>query len=133
MAKASERFKVVVSSDVLVLEAEKSAVKVELQYGKDGKLPEIVIAEMYNKDGEWAYTRSQVRMEASKDNAKFLIDGINAAYKEAGKVKKDVKAAEEVVISKLSDSEKAALLEALLKEAKGFESILTKSSKKVKK
>ena len=131
MTKANERFKVITSSEILVTEANKSAVKVELQFGKDGKLPEIVIAEMYWKDStEWAYTRSQVRLEASKDNAKFLIDGINAAYKEAGKVKKEAKVSDEVIISKLSDSEKAALLEALLKEARGFESVLTKKVKK---
>lgn len=132
MAKATNRFKVVSSSEVVVLESNKSAVKVELQYGKDSQPPELVIAELYDKDGEWAYTRSQVRVPATKELAKYLIDGINSAYKESLKVKKDVKASEEVVISKLSDAEKASLLEALLKEAKGFESILTKSKKVTK-
>lgn len=130
MAKTTERFKVVASSEILVVEAGKSAVKVELQFGKEGKLPELVIAEMYNKDGEWCYTRSQVRMEASKENAKFLIDGINTVYKEASKVKKDAPKDGAVTISKLTDAEKAALLAELLKEAK-LESVLT--SKKVKK
>lgn len=129
MAKATERFKVITSTEVLVLEDGKSAAKVELQYGKDGKLPEIVIAEMYWKDStEWAYTRSQVRLEASKDNAKFLIDGINAAYKESLKVKKDVVETASVDVSRLSEEE-AKALEILLKKAQGFDSILTKASK----
>jgi len=54
MAKATERFKVITSSDVLVVEAGKSAVKVELQFGKDNQPTELVIAEMYWKDStEW--------------------------------------------------------------------------------
>ena len=131
MTKAnSNRFKVVAASEVVVLEAGKAALKVELQFGKDNQPPELVIAELYDKDGEWAYTRSQVRVPATKELAKYLIDGINAAYKEAGKVKKEAKVSDEVIISKLSDAEKAALLEALLKEAKGFESVLTKKVKK---
>ena len=131
MAKTNERFKVMQASEVLVLEAGKSAVKVELQFGKEGKLPELVIAEMYNKEGEWAYTRSQVRLEASKENAKFLIDGLNESYKAASKIKKDTTSkASEVTISKLTDEQKAELLKALLEESKAFESALTKKVKK---
>ena len=131
MTKANERFKVMQASEVLVIEPGKSAVKVELQFGKEGKLPELVIAEMYNKEGEWAYTRSQVRLEASKENTKFLIDGLNESYKAASKIKKDTTSkASEVTISKLTDEQKAELLKALLEESKAFESVLTKKVKK---
>ena len=128
MAKAN-RFKVVQSSDVVVLEAGKAALKVELQFGKDNQPSEIVIAELYNKDGEWAYTRSQVRVPATKELAKYLIDGVNAAYKESLKVKKDVvETASAVDVSRLSEEE-AKALELLLKKAQGFESVLTQASK----
>lgn len=131
MAKATNRFKVVSSSELVVLEVGKSALKVELQFGKDNQPPELVVAEMYWKDStEWAYTRSQVRVPATKELAKYLIDGINAAYKESLKVKKDVvETASAVDVSRLSEEE-AKALELLLKKAQGFESVLTKSSKK---
>lgn len=131
MTKANaNRFKVVQSSEAVVLEAGKAALKVELQFGKDNQPPELVIAELYWKDStEWAYTRSQVRIPATKELAKYLIDGVNAAYKESLKVKKDVvETASAVDVSRLSDEE-AKALELLLKKAQGFESVLTKSSK----
>ena len=129
MAKATNRFKVVSSSEVVVLEVGKAALKVELQYGKDSQPPELVIAELYDKDGEWAYTRSQVRVPATKELAKYLIDGINSAYKESLKVKKDVvETASAVDVSRLSEEE-AKALELLLKKAQGFDSVLTKSSR----
>ena len=132
MAKATERFKVVTSSEILVTEVNKSAVKVELQYGRDGKLPEIVIAEMYNKEGEWCYTRSQVRLESSKDNAKFLIDGINSAYKESSKVKKDAPKNSDVTISTMTTEQKAELLKMLLEENATFTNTLLKKGGKIK-
>ena len=128
MAKATERFKVVVSSEILVTEANKNAVKVELQYGKDGKLPEIVIAEMYWKDStEWAYTKSQVRLEASKENANFLIKGIQDAFKASGKVDKsttsDVKSFN---VNDLSPDEANELLKVLLEKAKATNTVANK-------
>lgn len=131
MAKANaNRFKVVQASDIVVLEVGKAALKVELQYGRDNLPPEIVIAEMYLKDAtEWAYTRSQVRVPATKELAKYLIDGVNAAYKESLKVKKDVDTIPAAVdVSRLSEVEVEAL-ELLLKKAQGFDFTVAKASK----
>jgi stress response protein SCP2 len=49
----SKRFDVVASNKELVVTSEKSAVRVELQHGKDGEPTELVIAELYWKDGTW--------------------------------------------------------------------------------
>lgn len=131
MTKATERFKVVTSSEILVLEANKSAVKVELQFGKDNQPTELVIAELYDKEGDWAYTRSQVRLPATKENANFLIKGIQDAFKASAKVEKAT--ASEVKsfnVNDLSPDEANELLKVLLEKAKATNTVAKKGGKK---
>ena len=131
MAKATERFKVITSSDVLVLESNKSAVKVELQYGKDNQPTELVIAELYWKEGDWAYTRSQVRLSATKENANFLIKGIQDAFKASSKVEKSTSGeVKSFNVNDLSPDEANELLKVLLEKAKATNTVARKGGKK---
>ena len=115
----SKRFEIVASTKELVLEANKTAVRIELQYGKDGAPTEIVIAELYQKDGAWAYTRSQVRIPCTKENASHVLTSVKAVYESSTKVEKKAKASKlEDAIDSMTDDEKAALLEMLVGKAK---------------
>lgn len=124
----SKRFNIIASSPVLVIVPGKTAIKVELHYGKDGEPTEIVIAEMYTKDGEWAYTRSQVRVNATLENTKFLLENVKSMFESSKDVKKEPKTTKvEKAISSMTQDEKAALMELLLKDEK------PKAAKKTKK
>ena len=132
MAKATERFKVITSSDVMVIESNKAALKVELQYGKDNQPTELVIAEMYWKDStEWAYTKSQVRLSATKENANFLIKGIQDAFKASSKVEKSTSGeVKSFNVNDLSPNEANELLKVLLEKAKATNTVARKGGKK---
>lgn len=116
----SKRFEIVASTKELVLEANKTAVRIELQYGKDGAPTEIVIAELYQKDGAWAYTRSQVRIPCTKENASHVLTSVKAVYESSTKVEKKAAKASKIedAIDSMTDDEKAALLEMLIGKAK---------------
>lgn len=115
----SKRFEAIAQAKELVIVPEKSAVRVELQYGKEGEPTELVIAEMYWHEGAWKYTRSQVRMTCTKDNVQYVLEACKAMYASAAKVDKKPKASKiETAIDSMTDEEKAALLEMLLGKAK---------------
>lgn len=110
----SKRFETVASTTELVLEKEKSAIRIELQYGKAGKATELVIAELYWKENKWNYTRSQVRIDCTKENAEHVLKAVKAMYDSSLKVEKKP-AKDGLDLDSMSDAEKAVLLAALLK------------------
>ena len=115
---ASKRFEIMASGTELVTVAEKTAIRIELQYGKNGDVTEIVIAELYRKDDEWAYTRSQVRIPCTTANAKYLLETTKAMYDSSTKVVKKETSKVETAVDKMSDTQKAELLAALLASEK---------------
>lgn len=120
METNKKRFEIVAAAKELVL-SEKAAIRIELQYGQAGKPGELVIADMYIKDGKWSYTRSQVRLECTEANAKYIIDAIGSMYKASTKlVKAETSKASDIsaIVSKMSEAERQALLEALAPKAK---------------
>lgn len=116
---ASKRLETQASAEIITL-SEKSALSVELQYGLESKpTAELVIAEKYNAGGEWKYSRTQIRMDCTKENAQKLTDAIAQMYKASAKVKKEPKAAKVTsALSALTADEKAELLKVLLADAK---------------
>lgn len=114
----SKRFEIMATSTELVLEKEKSAIRIELQYGKAGQPTELVIAEMYNKEGKWSYGHGQVRIPCTTDNATYVLKAVKAMYDSSAKVEKKAETPKTLDVDKLTDEQKALLLEALLKSAK---------------
>ena len=117
----STRFEIVATSHELVIVDGKTAIRVELQYGKAGEPTELVIAELYVKDGAWAYTRSQVRIPCTTANAKHVLDAVKTMHDASKKVTKTETTSTttiEKAIAKMSDAEKSALLAALVKTEK---------------
>ena len=130
----SKRFETVASTPEIILVPEKSALRIELQYGKQNAAPELVLAEMYFAAGTWKYTRSQIRLEVSKENVKSLLENVKAMYESSTKVVKEVKAEKTTdviaALSKMTDAEKAAILSALASSAKSPETPKTTSKPK---
>jgi len=117
----SKRFEVIASTKELTSADGKNAVRIELQYGKDGAPTELVIAELYQKDGKWAYTRSQVRIECTAPNVQHVLTCSKEMYESSKKVEK--KASTKVdkltsAIETMSDDEKNKLLALLIGKAK---------------
>ena len=114
----NKRFEIVASTKEIITEPNKNAIRVELQYGKDGKPTEIVFAELYNKEGAWAYTRSQVRIDCTKENATYLISAVKSLYESSTKVEKKAspKASKALssAIETMTAEEKAELVKLLL-------------------
>lgn len=130
----SKRFEIVASTKELVTADGKNAIRIELQYGKDGQPTEIVIAELYQKDGAWSYTRSQVRIDCTKDNAQHMLTSIKSMYESSLKVEKKATVKVDKLtseIDKMSDEDKNKLLALLIGKAK--ESTPEKVSKTEKK
>lgn len=114
----SKRFEIVASTAELITEPEKNAVRIELQYGKAGKPTELVFAELYNKEGKWNYTRSQVRIECTAENANYILKAVKALYDSSAKVEKKAEEPKAGLdVSKMSDAQKAELLAQLLGQA----------------
>ena len=130
----SKRFETVASTPEIIITPEKSALRVELQYGKQNAAPELVLAEMYFAAGTWKYTRSQIRLEVSKENVKALLENVKAMYESSTKVVKETKAEKTTdvlaALAKMSDSEKAAILAALASSAKAPETPKTTAKTK---
>lgn len=114
----NKRFEILATTKEIITEPNKSAIRVELQYGKDGKPTELVFAELYNKEGAWAYTRSQVRIECTKENAEHVMKATKALYESSTKVEKKAspKASKDLTtaIETMTDDEKSALVALLL-------------------
>ena len=117
----SKRFEIVASTKELVPLDGKNAIRIELQYGKDGEPTELVIAELYSKDGKWSYTRSQVRIDCTKANIQHVLTCTKEMYESSLKVEKKATAKTDKLasaIGTMSDEDKAALLKILLGDAK---------------
>ncbi len=117
----SKRFEIVASTKELISADGKNAIRIELQYGKEGAPTEIVIAELYQKDGAWSYTRSQVRIECTASNAKHVLESVKAMYDSSAKVEKKATAKVDkltAALETMSDEDKNKLLAVLLGKAK---------------
>ena len=115
----AKRFDVVASNNELVVTEDKTAIRIELQYGKDGEPTELVIAELYRKDDTWAYTRSQVRVNCTTDNCKYLLESIKSMHEASKKVVKTEKTSKvEKAIDTMTVEERLALIKALTESVK---------------
>lgn len=117
----SKRFEIVASTKELVTADGKNAIRVELQYGKEGQPTELVIAELYNKEGKWAYTRSQVRIDCTHANVSHVLTAAKEMFETSKKVEKKASAKKTDItsaIAAMTDEERAALLKALVDGAK---------------
>ena len=119
----SKRFEIMAVNTEHVIEDGKSAIRIELQYGKAGQPTELVIAEMYSKDGKWAYGHGQVRVPCTADIATYVLKSTKAMYDSSLKVEKKVEAPKTLDISSLdlnslTDEQRANLVAAILGSSK---------------
>lgn len=127
---AKNRLEILAKTDIIVTAPEKSAFRIELQYGLDGQPTEIVVAGMYWTDGTWQYSKNQFRTICTLETARALMDGVKAAFDHSKKVDKKPKASPvENVLEKMTDDEKAALIAKLMADMKKHEDAKTAGAK----
>lgn len=98
------RFTKLSKTTAIEIEKEKSAFIVELQEGNT--VPEIVINEMYYKDGEYKYCRGGVRIPYNADIIKTFMKDFNEVYALAKTIKPK---ASEVKTTKITDIDLSSL------------------------
>lgn len=116
---AKNRLEILAKTETFVVTPEKSAFRLELQYGLDGQPTELVIVGLYWKNGAWAYASNQFRVHCTFNVIKAINDGMKLVYEKSKTIEKKSKNGPvEDILKGMTDEQKAALIAQLLGDSK---------------